>query len=345
LNSFSPPPIEFKALLALITAVLLLHIAMLLAMPLQPTPHRLVSSNSFTTRSVVLVPMPRPAAGQVSQPTPIPRRPELSSIASPASPEKVVDNDAAGLPSATLLSTNPPEDAPSGAASFPGAPQPAPEQAAAVVMTATLPGSSSLRYQVQSNKFPFRLNAELRWQNHGENYDARLELSAFGLSRAQTSQGLITQQGLAPVRFSDKYRSEVAAHFNRELGKVTFSANTPDVPLLDGAQDRLSILLQLAGMIATAPASYPANTVITTQIIGPRAADIWVFTVIGEETLSLPGGEQGTLKLTRNPRQEFDQKVEVWLAPALGYLPARIRITESNGDFVDQKWVSSDSAK
>jgi len=143
------------------------------------------------------------------------------------------------------------------------------------------------------------------------------------------------------VRFSDKYRSEVAAHFDREKGRVTFSANTPDVPLLAGAQDRLSILVQLAAMIAGDPEHYPEATTITVQTIGPRDADTWLFTVGKEETLILPGGQQATLKLIRNPRQEFDQTVELWLAPALGYLPARLRITEPNGDFVDQKWLAT----
>ena len=46
----------------------------------------------------------------------------------------------------------------------------------------------------------------------------------------------------------------------------------------------------------------------------------------------------------RNPRQAYDQKVEVWLAPQLGYLPARIRITETNGDSIDQQWSASEAA-
>jgi hypothetical protein len=33
--------------------------------------------------------------------------------------------------------------------------------------------------------------------------------------------------------------------------------------------------------------------------------------------------------------------VEIWLAPALGYLPVRIRLTQDNGDYVDQQWRSS----
>jgi hypothetical protein len=209
-------------------------------------------------------------------------------------------------------------------------------------MAYTVPGSVTIKYRVESNKFPFSASAQLLWQQDGENYEARLELSAFGQTRVQTSRGQVTPEGLAPIRFSDKYRSEVAAHFDREKGKVTFSANTPDVPLLAGAQDRLSILVQLAAMIAGDPAHYPQATTITIQTIGPRDADTWLFTVDKEETLALPGGELATLKLMRNPREEFDQKVELWLAPTLGYLPVRIRITEPNGDFVDQKWLATE---
>lgn len=221
------------------------------------------------------------------------------------------------------------------------APRP-PREYATLANAERLPRAMRINYQVEANKFPYSLNAELFWQHKGANYDARLVFSAFGQNRVQTSQGQITPQGLAPIRFSDKYRSEVAAHFNREQGKVTFSANTPDAALLAGAQDRLSILVQLAALVATAPKRYPPATTITIQTIGPRAADTWLFTVGNDETLSLPGGKQATLKLVRNPRQEFDQKVELWLAPTLDYLPARVRITEPNGDFVDQKWLSTE---
>ncbi len=203
----------------------------------------------------------------------------------------------------------------------------------------TVPGSHTLKYQVTSNKFPFSLNAELGWQLDGESYSARLAFGAFGISRVQTSRGQITAEGLAPLRFSDKYRSEVAAHFVREKGKVIFSANTPDAPLLSGAQDRLSVVVQLAAMIAGNPDHFPPATTIALQIVGPRDADIWLFTVEDDEMLTLPGGQLLTRKLVRNPRQEFDQKVELWLAPALDYLPARLRITESNGDYADQRWL------
>jgi hypothetical protein len=74
------------------------------------------------------------------------------------------------------------------------------------------------------------------------------------------------------------------------------------------------------------------------QAVGTRTAEPWLFTVEAQEKLYLPGGTLDTLKLARQPRREYDQKVEIWLAPALSYLPARIRITQTNGDFIDQQW-------
>jgi len=184
---------------------------------------------------------------------------------------------------------------------------------------------------------------ELLWLLRDDNsYEARLEISAFLIgARVLSSTGRMTADGLAPTRFSDKFRSEQAAHFERDKARITFSSNAPESVLQPGAQDQLSVFVQLASMIAGDPIKYPPGTAISTQTVGPRSAEPWVFTVEGEEKLHLPGGELTAVKLTRNARKEFDQKVEIWLAPALAYLPARIRITQANGDFVDQQWKST----
>lgn len=205
-----------------------------------------------------------------------------------------------------------------------------------------VPQSVKLLYQVKANKFPYSLSGELVWRLTDNTYQASLSFGAFGQTRTQTSRGQVNAMGLAPERFSDKFRSEVAAHFNRSLGKVTFSANTPDVPLQAGAQDRLSVLIQLAAMAASAPARFKPDTTITLQTIGARSADLWLFTVGERETLTLPNGALEGLKLSRKPRQLYDQQVDIWLAPQLGYLPARIRIQEANGDYIDQQWVASE---
>jgi hypothetical protein len=201
-----------------------------------------------------------------------------------------------------------------------------------------------LIYTLTTNKFPISLKAELLWRNLGDRYSARLHFSALGRTRMQTSQGRITDAGLAPERFADKYRDEVAAHFNEAQGKISFSANTPDAPLLAGAQDRLSVLIQLGALMASDPTHFAPGTTITVQTAGPRDAELWLFTVMQTEALKLPGGNVQGVKLERLPRKPYDQKIEVWLSPQLAYLPVRIRITDANGDHVEQQWHATESA-
>jgi hypothetical protein len=221
----------------------------------------------------------------------------------------------------------------------------APGAPAAPALRFSIPASTRLHYLVTATARHLRLqgDGELLWRHDGTNYEARLEISSPLLpSRIQHSTGLITAEGLAPVRFSDKGRSEEAAHFQRDQGKVSFSSNRPDAPLLAGMQDRLSVMLQLGAMVGGAPAKFPAGTVISIPTASTREAEPWRFTVEGEEELDLPGGKVVALKLIRNPRREFDQKVELWLAPGMDYVPVRLRLTNPNGDWVDQQWSSTD---
>lgn len=223
-------------------------------------------------------------------------------------------------------------------------PAPLPKDAALPQRNYTVPGSIRLKFNATGlrSRMSYSARGELLWLHDGSSYEARLEAGAFLIgSRVGTSSGRITADGLAPNRYSDKGKTELAAHFERDKGRITFSANTPEAALLPGAQDRLSVFIQLAAQIAGEPANYPVGTILAFQTASQRAAESWVFVVEGEERLSLPGGEQPSLKLVRAPRKEFDQKVELWLAPALGYLPARIRLTEGNGDFLDLQWRST----
>jgi hypothetical protein len=206
-----------------------------------------------------------------------------------------------------------------------------------------IPGSVSLRYIVSatSRGRPYQVNGTLQWQHDGERYQARLEISAFLLgARVQTSVGRITEEGLAPTRFGDRARSEQATHFQRDKGIISFSNNAPDAPLQAGAQDRLSAIVQLGAMLAGAPQRYPAGTVVSLQTAGVREAEVWQFSVVGPERLELPGGALEAIKLLRTPRREFDQTIELWLAPTIQYLPVRVRITQGNGDVADQQWLS-----
>ena len=219
-------------------------------------------------------------------------------------------------------------------------------QAPTAAVAFTVPGSTRLKYNVVGTKDNLQYNAraEMSWLHDGKSYEARLEVSAFLMgSRVRTSSGNLTPEGLQPNRFADRFRTEVAAHFVRDRQSVVFSANTPDAVLTPGMQDQLSVFVQIGAMLAAAPDKYPPGTKLTFETIGPRNAETWVIGVESEETLNLPGGEVKTIKLMRAPRLQYDQTAELWLAPQMGYLPVRIKITERNGDFVDQQWRSTEA--
>ena len=208
-----------------------------------------------------------------------------------------------------------------------------------------VPGPLRLKYGLKGEikGIPYSASGELLWLPDGRNYEARLEISVFLLgSKVQTSKGEITAQGLAPTRFGDKYRSEVAAHFERSKGKVSFSANTPDVPLQPGAQDQVSVFMQLASMVGADPDQFVPGTKISFQAVGPRYSEQWAFVVGATEMLDLPGGKVKAMRLTREPTAEFDTRGDVWLAPEMDYLPMRIRLTQANGDFLDLLWKSTE---
>ena len=203
-----------------------------------------------------------------------------------------------------------------------------------------LAASARLDYRMtgSANGLTYHAQGELLWENAGGSYNARMTVKALFIgARTLSSTGQVSIQGLAPTRFYDKARTEVAAHFEPDKGQISFSANTPTVPWVQGAQDRVSVFLQLGGMLAGNPAAFPVGSQISLRTVGPRDADMWTFLVENEERLSLPFGELATLKLSRKPRHEYDQTLEVWYAPALGYVPVRNKITQANGDFVDQE--------
>lgn len=338
---------KIAALAGLTLAVLLGHWALLFGAPLNTLRSEPTSAvdRPFTMRTIsTAAPADTPAVPRAqARPrvarNPVPaaaRAPESPGTLEPNRPEAAVDITQAATES--IANPNTEEPVQLAAADAP------PSTEEVVVTRYVIPGSTRLKYDVKGEVkgFPYFANGELLWLQDGKTYDARLEISHFLLgSRVQTSKGQLTQRGLEPIRFGDKVRSEVAAHFEYGKGKVTFSANTPDAPLQMGAQDQLSVFIQLASMLGGEKERVLAGDSIPFQAVGPRSSEGWIFKVGDAETLALPGGAVKAVKLTRNPTGEHDPKVEVWLAPDMDFMPVRIRLSQPNGDFVEQQWRST----
>jgi hypothetical protein len=198
-----------------------------------------------------------------------------------------------------------------------------------------------LLYDVQAgDSSAYTAQGELLWQPAAGHYSARLDMSVFGIRlRSWTSTGALGPAGLQPTLFADQGRGrEQTTHFHRSKGTITFSENTQEVPLQTGAQDKLSALLQLSALVAGAPDAYPAGAVIRFQAADAHHAELWNFKAGAAETLRLPGGEVRALKFSKAPTGNFNQGIEVWLAPGQQYLPVRLRITEANGAYADLMW-------
>ena len=305
---------------------------------------------------------PRPAAQRKPRPSktaPPPTETGLSDpppsvdVATAPAPTASAPDDTASQPLPQAVETVasapevPPAPTPLAAASDSHTPPPgiavlapggAPDGAGAPQVPVRLPPPARLDFEVrgQAKRLQYSASAELVWQHDGQQYQARQEIRVLFLgSRAQTSVGEITPLGLQPRRFGDRSRSEKAAHFDFAQGQVTFSANNPAARIAPGAQDRLSVFLQLSAMLAAAPQAYPAGTRIQVPTVSSRTADLWTFTIGDTETLDLPLGPVRAVALERLPVRDYDQKAQVWLAPELDYLPVRIRITQTNGDFAE----------
>ncbi len=203
-----------------------------------------------------------------------------------------------------------------------------------------VPTSTRLAYDIRGKAkgLGYSADAQLQWQIEGSRYSAEMEISAFLLgNRVQSSRGSIGPQGLVPQRFGDSRRgSEKAAHFDHARQLIRFSNNAPDAALQPGAQDRLSVFLQLGAMLQARPQAYLEGAQIALQVAGTGDAELWRFEVGPLQTLNLPAGPLAARRLLREPRRDYDSTVEVWLAPSLQHLPVRIRVTEHDGAFADQ---------
>jgi hypothetical protein len=201
-----------------------------------------------------------------------------------------------------------------------------------------LPPSSLLQYKLagMDRGLNYHANGEMRWQRNDSAYALSLSVRAFLIgSRHWRSTGRITPSGLEPARFSDSWRSERAAHFDRAQSRIVFSTNTPVVPLLPGAQDQISIYLQLAGALAGEAQLRTPGTRLRVQTAGVRNADEALLSFEQNETLSLDGRSVDTAKWVLSAGGRYDARVEFWVAQSLDWLPARIRITQASGSYID----------
>jgi hypothetical protein len=276
---------------------------------------------------------PRPGSPSTGDSVVAPAAPTTPSMPAGAPSEVPSVSTDGGPVAATLASAMP-----SRGAGIPvPAPEPGPPGAPEVPVYPTrIPPPALLTYDLRRGVFSG--TGALSWRPEGDRYSARLEGRIAGLTVLEwSSEGRFDRAGLAPDRYVDRRRtgSRQAANFQREAGKVSYSGPSIEHPLVPGAQDRLSWMLQLAAIARARPAAIAEAATVSMWVSGARGdGDVWTFRSKGVQPLELAGGPVTTVKLQRLPREPYDTRVEVWLDPARGYLPVRARLTSGREDDV-----------
>ena len=324
--------------------------------PVTATPEkprtRVATVAAVPTAPVVVMPPDSPA----QPPSEAPGATEASATESPA-PQPAAPSTTAQLPAdatagATRTETLAAPESESESKSGPALPAiPTPQAAPPTTNASTtastalppiplgaLPPSVLLRYKLtgQEKGLNYFANGELRWQHNDAAYALSLSVKAFLVgSRHWRSVGEINETGLAPRRFSDSWRNERAAHFDRANQRVVFSNNAPVAPLEAGAQDQISLYVQLAAAMAGKPQRFEPGTRLQVQTATIKDALPWLLTLEGNETLPLNGQAVPTAKWVCQPRNRFDATVAFWVSAQHAWMPVRIRITQVSGSYID----------
>ena len=211
------------------------------------------------------------------------------------------------------------------------------------------PPNIQINYKLtgQERGLTYHASGSLKWQTQAtpnapsptpapKAYEAELRVRAFLVgSRVWRSTGILTENGLSPVRYSDSGRGERAAHFDTTQNKISFSGNTPGVALQPGAQDQVSLFIQMAATVAAK--NFKLGSELNVQTATARDAVNWVLTLKSEELIEVDGKQLATQRWVCLPRGKFDSQIEMWLSQSHGGLPVRIKITQVTGNFIDME--------
>lgn len=358
------------ALAAWALAVLVLHALLLAGWPAALGPDPAQAPRALSVRHIIVAPAPAPAP---AVPAPLPAVvpavvPGTVSVAQPTAPAaawrppgRTPQPEAATVIAALEEPTPAVAEEPAPAAPVSPAPEaspaavideplllrtaaavePAPAAGPPPTYRTRLPPTTELHYELRRGAVTG--DGLLRWQRNGEGYELTMEGSVFGFQvLSQVSRGGFDLAGVAPLRFVDRRRGRDlrAANFQRDRGLVTYSGSTAQHPLVAGAQDRLSWMVQLAAIVDADAARFRAGEQVEMAVTGSRGdTDLWTFTVTGQEAVELVGARlDRALLLKREPRKPYDTRVDVWLDPGRHHLPVRIRLSSERGgealDFV-----------
>ena len=208
------------------------------------------------------------------------------------------------------------------------------------------PGSTRLSYGLTGNfRGEIHGNAQVEWVRVGSRYQVHLDVIvglpiAPLITRRMSSEGDITAEGLAPQRYDEDtkmmFRDRRRLTMRFEPGAVVM-ANGQRQETLPGVQDTASQFVQLSYLFSVKPDLLVVGGAVEVPLALARKVDRWTYDVTAQEPLSTPFGAVDTfhLKPRRAAPTGNELTAEIWIAPSLQYLPARIRIRQDADTYID----------
>ncbi len=223
-----------------------------------------------------------------------------------------------------------------------------PAAVAATVLTTLPPPSASYQLDVVRTEVnvanPYYGAGEIRWQQDGANYKMHIEVGVdllFTTIRlySMDSSGSLSDNGIEPhtVVETRRTRSTTTTQFNYDTHSFSFSASPITLPMAAGAQDKATVLMQLASIANADPTQFFQGREITIQVAEEKEASPYQFIVLDQETIDTRLGHLSTWHVVRPPRPGvYSSRLDIWFAPQYNWLPVQIRNTETNGAITTQ---------
>ncbi len=221
-------------------------------------------------------------------------------------------------------------------------------------LSASLPAAGSQRFRVYYGDVSRNVQVaeiDYRLAHDADAYQIDTRGNAVGMVAMfysgvliQNSIGRIGKNGLLPEKYSERRgkRPERVIRFDQAGRKMIGLGDPPEVVLLPGTQDRLSVFYQVGLLARSRPAMFQAGQRFNLPLASMKEIDIPDFLVAGAEAVQTARGSLPALRLTvRNPADSEDPTIDVWLGSTISMLPARIRVQDPDGKVIDQVLVPS----
>jgi hypothetical protein len=254
-------------------------------------------------------------------------RSEALALAAALAPSAPASVPAAPAPVAAAASGAP--------APIAGPPQPALDWPPSTRLTYTLTGQWGTGVNLYGTGF-------VEWRRDGDHYQVQFDVSETPwVDEHMLSDGRITAEGLSPRSYDERLkiamRDPKLMHIEFGEDEVVL-ANGNRVPKLPRSQDGASQFVQFVWMFATQPQLLREGNLVDIPLALPKNLRRWQYRVGKLESLALPFGSVDAVHIApTGPFRPGELAVEIWVAPALQYLPVQVRVKppDSTDHFAD----------